>query len=250
MKIKTILISQPEPKSDRSPYFGLAEKHNLRIDFRPFINVEGINLKEFKNQKINLLDFSAVVFSSKTAIDNYFRIAKEAKVSIPDSMKYFCKTESIAYYLQKYIVYRKRKIFHGRTSFSDLLDQLRKHNKDNYLIPVSDISKSDIQPLLKKNKIKYNSVVLYKTVSSDLSDLENVYYDILVFFSPAGIKSLIDNFPEFKQNETKIAAFGPTTTKAVKEAGLKCNIPAPTKDAPSMTRALDLFITEFNKKSK
>jgi len=249
LKIRTILVSQPEPKNDKSHYFDLAEKHHLRIDFRPFIKVEGCTVKEFRSQRITISEYSAVVFTSKTAIDHYFRIAGELKFSIPDTMKYFCTTESIALYLQKYIVYRKRKIFHGTNTFSDMADVLKKHSSENFLVPLSDISKNDISDLLKNMKIKHTQVTLYKTVSADLSDIVGLDYDMLVFFSPAGIKSLYDNFPDFVQNDTKIAAFGPAGDTVV-AYGLRLDVPAPTKDAPSMTMAIDMFITEHNKKFK
>lgn len=250
MKIKTILVSQPKPQTEKSPYFDLAEKYNLKIDFRPFIQVEGISAKEFRQERINILDHTAVIFTSRTAIDHFFRIAEEMRVTIPDDMKYFCISESTAFYLQKYIVYRKRKIFFGVRVFEDLIDTIVKHKKEKFLLPLSDIHKQSIPALLNKNKIKYSKAILYKTVSSDLSDLADVNYDILAFYSPSGIKSLLQNFPEFDQDGTVIAAFGPSTSKAVKDAGLRLDIQAPMPQAPSMTMALDQYIKAYNKENK
>ncbi|MBN2523024.1 MAG: uroporphyrinogen-III synthase [Bacteroidales bacterium] len=250
MKIKNILVSQPEPQSDKSPYFEIAEKNNVRIDFRPFIHVEPIETKEFRKQRINILDHSAVIFTSKTSIDHFFRVANEMRISVPDSMKYFCTSESIAHYLQKYIVYRKRKIFFGKGRFLDLMELLDKHCVEKYLVPLSEQHKIEIPELLKENNVNFTIAILYKTVSSDLSDLQMINYDVLVFFSPSGIKSLMKNFPEFKQNDTIIASFGNSTAEAVKEAGLRLDIQAPMPNAPSMTMALDLFIKEHNKNNK
>ncbi len=250
MKIKNILVSQPEPQSDKSPYFEIAEKNNVRIDFRPFIHVEPIETKEFRKQRINILDHSAVIFTSKTSIDHFFRVANEMRISVPDSMKYFCTSESIAHYLQKYIVYRKRKIFFGKGRFLDLMELLDKHCGEKYLVPLSEQHKIEIPELLKENNVNFTIAILYKTVSSDLSDLQMINYDVLVFFSPSGIKSLMKNFPEFKQNDTIIASFGNSTAEAVKEAGLRLDIQAPMPNAPSMTMALDLFIKEHNKNNK
>ena len=250
-KIKKILVSQPKPESDKSPYFELAEKNNVRIDFRPFIQVEGISVKEFRKSRIDLLVHSAVIFTSKHAIDNFFRVSEEMRLIVPDSMKYFCISEATAFYLQKYIVYRKRKIFYSCTgTFPDLLEQILKHKDEKFLLPVSDAHKEEIPNYLDKHKIKYTRAVLYRTVSSDLSDLADVNYDILVFYSPSGILSLLKNFPDFKQNDTKIASFGTKTAKAVTDAGLRLDIQAPMPEAPSMTMALELFIREFNKNGK
>lgn len=250
LKIKKVLVSQPAPSNGKSPYHDLAEKNNLKIDFQPFIHVEGIPVKEFRQKRINILDHSAVIFTSKTAIDHYFRIAEEMRIQIPDTMKYFCVTEANAHYLQKYIVYRKRKIFYGKGTFEDLMELIVKNSGEKFLCPLSEVHKSEIPELLKKHKINYSKAILYKTVCSDLSHLSSVKYDILVFFSPTGIKSLMHNFPEFEQNSTKIACFGPTTANAVKEAGLRIDIQAPNPKAPSMTMALDQFITDHNKNNK
>lgn len=250
MKIRKILVSQPEPNFANSPYYDLAIKNNLKIDFRPFIQVEGVTAKDFRKERVQILNHTAVIFTSRTAIDHFFRIAQESRLIIPDTMKYFCISEATAFYLQKYIVYRKRKIFFANGKFTDLIDILLKHKEENFLIPLSDIHKDEIPVLLEQAKINYTQAIMYRTVSSDLSDLKDVNYDILVFFSPSGIKSLFQNFPDFKQNETKIATFGPATAQAVKDAGLRLDIEAPVPEAPSMTMALEKFIVEFNKNNK
>ena len=248
MKVKSILVTQPKPESDKSPYVDLARKCNVKVDFRPFIHVEGVSAKEFRKERINILDHNAVILTSRNAVDHFFRMSSEMRVAIPDSMKYFCISESTAYYLQKYVIYRKRKIFHGKQTFADLIDVIKKHKEENFLLPCSDIHKEEISEILDEQKIKYTKAIFYKTVCSDLSDLANVNYDILVFFSPSGITSLFKNFPKFKQNKTRIAAFGPTTARIVLEAGLKLNIHAPMPNAPSMTMALEKYILEVNKK--
>jgi uroporphyrinogen-III synthase len=247
LKIKSILVSQPKPETAKSPYYDLAEKSNIKIDFRPFIHVEGVSAKDFRQTRIHILEHSAVIFTSRTAIDHFFRIAQELRITVPDSMKYFCISEATAFYLQKYIVYRKRKIFYGNGKFSDLINVMKKHKDETFLVPLSDIHKEQIPDLLDKGGYKYTKAVLYRTVSSDLSDLKDVNYDILVFFSPSGIRSLFDNFPDFKQNNTRIACFGPSTAKAVEEAGLQLDIQAPTSKSPSMTMALEQYIKKANK---
>ena len=248
MKIKSILVSQPDPQNPKSPYYELSRKHNLKVDFRSFIEVVGVPCKEFRLQKISILDFTAVVFTSKTAIDHFFRICEEMRITVPDSMKYFCITENIAFYLQKYIVYRKRKIFHGKAKFQELLTLINKHKEDRYFVPLSIPHKTEIPELLSANNINYKIGNLYKTISSDLSDLADVYYDILVFYSPSGPKSLLENFPDFKQNNTMIAAFGSTTADSIKEMGLRLDIDAPSVHAPSMTMALERYIIKANKR--
>jgi uroporphyrinogen-III synthase len=250
MRIKKILVSQPRPDNGKSPYYELAEKNNIHIDFRPFTQIEGISAKEFRQCRIDILNHSAIIFNSKTAIDHFFRICEEMRVTVPDTMKYFCISESTAFYLQKYIIYRKRKIFYGNGKIDDLMELITKYNEGNFLLPLSDRHTDELPRALDKYKIKYNIAILYKTVCCDLSDLSNLDYDILVFFSPSGINSLFKNYPEFKQNNTKIASFGESTAKAVREAGLRLDIEAPTPVAPSMTMALDVFIREFNKNHK
>jgi len=248
MKVKTILVSQPAPKTETSPYFDLSDKQKVKIDFRSFIHVEGISVKEIRAQKIDLSKFTAIILTSRNAVDHYFRVCEEMRFEVPTSMKYFCMSEAIAFYLQKYITYRKRKIYFGKQRFVDLIDTIKKHKSEKFLLPSSDLLKPVIPQLLDANKIDYTRAILYKTVCSDLSDLEDVFYDILVFFSPSGIKSLFQNFPEFEQNNTRIAAFGQTTVKAVAEAGLKVNIEAPSVKAPSMSMALEQYIKNTNKK--
>ena len=247
MKVKSILVSQPEPSTAKSPYFELAEKTNVKIDFRPFIQVEGVPAKEFRQTRIQILDHSAVIFTSRTAIDHFFKISQDLRLTIPDSMKYFCVSEATAFYLQKYIVYRKRKIFYADGRFSDLVTVMKKHKSEKFLVPLSDIHKQEIPELLDNEGYNYTKAILYRTVSSDLSDLADVNYDVLVFFSPSGIKSLYQNFPDFEQNDTKIACFGPTTAQAVRQAGLRLDIEAPTAQAPSMTMALEQYIKKNNK---
>jgi len=248
LKIKKILVSQPKPTTPKSPYFELAEKSNVKIDFRPFIQVESIESKDFRRQKINILDHTAVVFTSRTAIDHFFKICEETRITVPDTMKYFCISEATAFYLQKYIVYRKRKIFHSTGKFGDLVDIMKKHKEEKYLVPISDLQKQEFPDLLNKLKIKYTRAIFYRTVNSDLSDLKEIDYDMLVFFSPSGIDSLFQNFPDFKQNDIVIASFGSATAKAVTEAGLRLDIEAPMPQAPSMTAALELYIKQHNKK--
>lgn len=248
MKVKTILVSQPEPQTENSPYFDLAEKNKVKIDFIPFIHVEGVEASEVRKQKVNVQSHTAVILTSRNAVDHYFRICEEMRFTVPNEMKYFCTSEAIAYYLQKYVVYRKRKIYFGNNTFKDLVPLMKKHKDEKFLLPSSDVLKPEIPKLLKEAKIDYTRAIMYNTVSSDLSHLADVYYDILVFFSPSGIKSLMENFPDFEQNNTKIAAFGTSTHRAVKEAGLRLDIKAPTPKAPSMTMALEAHIKEVNKK--
>lgn len=249
MKIKNILISQPQPGDfEKSPYGELAQKHKVEIDFQKFIKIEGVSSSEFRKDKVYIQDYTAIIFTSRNAVDHFFRIAKEMRVEIPDSMKYFCISEAAAFYLQKYVQYRKRKIFHGKQNFDDLLVIIKKHKNDKFLLPCSDIHKLSLIKLLDANEINYTKAVIYKTLASDLSNIDVEGYDLLVFFSPAGVKSLFKNFPNFKQNHTLIGAFGPTTTKAVKEAGLKLDIVAPTKTALSMTVAIDQYLNKANKK--
>jgi uroporphyrinogen-III synthase len=239
-------VSQPKPRQTNSPYHKLAEKYNLKIDFRPFIEVKGVPFKEFRKKKINFLDFTAVIFTSRNAIDHFFRVCKEAKVEMPPDMKYFCISEQTAYYLQKYIVLRKRKLFTGKKTVNDLLEIIKKHQDEKYLFPCSSIRKDDIPNFLSENEIAFEEAVIYETVASDLSDLADIKYDVIAFFSPSGINSLFINFPDFEQNNTRIAAFGPTTAKAVRDANLILDIEAPLPQAPSMTGAIEQYIKEAN----
>jgi len=248
MKVKTILVSQPEPTTEKSPYFDLSEKQKVKIDFRSFIHVEGVESKEVRAQKIDFSNFSAVIFTSRNAIDNYFRLAEEMRYTVPDDMRYFCQSEAVSYYLQNYIVYRKRKIYVGTRTFADLVTLIKKHKTETFLLPSSDKLKAEIPKTLDGLGIKWSKATMFRTVVSDLSDLEDVFYDILVFFSPSGIKSLFENFPKYQQKSTRIAVFGNTTIKAAEEFGLTVNIAAPTKETPSMTSALDYYIREANKR--
>jgi len=248
MKVKTILVSQPAPKTETSPYFDLSEKQKVKIDFRSFIHVEGVEVKEVRAQKVDLNQHTAIILTSRNAVDNFFRVAEEMSFKVPDSMKYFCQSEAVAYYLQKYVVYRKRKIYVGNRTFPELCKLIKKHKDEKFLLPASDKLKDLIPEELNALGVDWKPATLYRTVVSDLSDLEDVFYDILVFFSPSGIDSLFQNFPDFKQNNTRIAAFGNTTIKAVTDAGLKCDIMAPAPETPSMTMALEKYIKEVNKK--
>lgn len=246
-KVKSILVTQPKPEGEKSPYYDLAKKCNIKVDFREFIHVEAISASDFRRDRINILDYTAVIFTSRNAADHYFRMCQEMRITVPETMKYFCISESTAYYLQKYVIFRKRKIFHGKQTFADMMDVIKKHKDDKFLLPCTDIANVEGAELLEKAKIRYAKAVIYKTVCSDLSDLANVNYDVIVFFSPSGVKSLFQNFPDFKQNLTRIAAFGATTAKAVEDANLYVDIKAPNPLAPSMTMALEQYITAVNK---
>ena len=245
-KVKSILVSQEAPSDPNSPYLKLAEKYNLKIDFRQFIQVEPIDIKDFRKQKVDILDHTAIIFTSRNAVDHFFQICRELKVEMPADMKYFCINEQTAYYLQKYIVIRKRKIFSGSRDTRDLMELMKKHKSEKFLFPCSDIRINELPDFLRENEFDYSEVVIYHTMAANLSDLSDVYYDILAFFTPAGINSLLLNFPDFKQNNTRIAAFGRTTAKAVKDAGLILDIEAPHPNAPSMTGALELYIVKAN----
>jgi len=248
MKVKTILVSQPEPKVDNSPYFDLIEKQKVKIDFVPFIHVEGVSGKDVRSQKVDLNQYTAIILNSRNSVDHFFRISEELRFKVPDSMKYFCQSEAVAYYLQKYVVYRKRKIYVGKRTFTELSPLIKKYKNEKFLLPSSDKLKPEIPSVLNDLKVDWKQCIFYKTVVSDLSDLRNVYYDILVFFSPSGIESLFENFPDFEQNETRIAVFGNTTVKAANEKGLRVDIQAPTPETPSMTMALEKYIKEVNQK--
>lgn len=245
-KVKSILVTQEAPSDVNSPYLKLAEKFNLKIDFRPFIQVEAVPIKEFRKQKIDILQHTAVIFTSRHAVDHFFQICQELKIEMPPEMKYFCISDQTSNYLQKYIVIRKRKIFSGLKDTKDLLEIIKKHKNEKFLFPCSDIRKNDIPDFLSENGFTFSEAIMYHTVAANLSDLKNVYYDILAFFSPSGIHSLFVNFPDFKQNNTRIAAFGPTTAKAVHDASLILDIEAPLPNAPSMTGALELYIKSAN----
>lgn len=249
MKIKNLLVSQPEPlELDKSPYGDLIRKYTVNIDFHKFFKVEGVSAREFRNDKIYLNEYSSVIFNSKNAVDNFFRIAKEVRAEIPETMKYFCVSESIAYYLQKYVQFRKRKIFHGDQNLVQLMEIIKKHKTEKFLLPCSDVHNKELPTLLEAAKIEYREATLYRTVSNDLNSLNMDKYDMIVFFSPQGIKSLFMNFPGFIQGTKLIGAFGPTTAAAATEAGLIVNIAAPTNIAPSMTMAIDQYLAKSNKK--
>ena len=248
MKVKTILVSQPEPKVENSPYFDLIDRQKVKIDFIPFIHVEGVSGKEVRSQKVDLASYTAIILTSRNAVDHFFRIADELRFKVPDTMKYFCQSEAVAYYLQKYVVYRKRKIYVGKRTFTELSPLIKKYKTEKFLLPASDKLKHEVPRVLNDLNVQWTESVFYKTVVSDLSNLKEVYYDILVFFSPSGIESLFENFPDFKQNDTRIAVFGNTTVKASLEKGLRVDIQAPTPETPSMTMALEKYIKQQNKK--
>ncbi|WP_159799684.1 uroporphyrinogen-III synthase [Flavobacterium sp. MK4S-17] len=247
MKVKTILVSQPEPKVENSPYFEIQQKLKVKVDFRPFIHVEGVSAKDVRQQKIDLNNFTAIILTSKNSIDHFFRVADEMRYKVPETMKYFCQSEAVAFYLQKYVVYRKRKIYVGQKDFADLSPLIKKYKDEKFLLPASDQLNDDVPQTLNNLKVNWTPGIFYKTVMSDLSDLKDVYYDVLAFFSPTGIKSLFKNFPEFQQNNTRIAVFGSTTQKEALDHGLRIDIMAPTPDTPSMTMALEKYIIEANK---
>lgn len=245
--VKKILVSQPKPSSEKSPYFDIAKKNNVEMVFRPFFKVEGITAKEFRQQKISLLNHTAVVFTSRHAIDNYFKLAKELRVTIPEEMKYFCVTETIALYIQKYTQYRKRKVFFGTTGkIDDLLPSMMKHKTEKYLVPLSSVHNDNVKNLLDSKKLTHTECVMFRTVSDDLTpeEVKNFDYDMLVFFSPTGVKALKKNFPEFKQDDIKIAAFGPATAKMITDEGLTLHLEAPSKEYPSMSSALEAFLSK------
>ena len=247
MKVKTILISQPEPVNENSPYTRLREKHNLKIDFRPFIHIEGVDAKDVRRQKIDFADYTSVILTSRNSVDHFFRLAEDMRFKVSDATKYFCQSEAVAFYLQKYVVYRKRKIYVGEKSLTDLESVFKKFKDEKFLLPSSDILKPTTSSFLDSIGIDWTRAQLYKTVVSDLSDLRDVSYDVLVFFSPSGIQSLFHNFPDFEQNNTKIAVYGNTTVKAADEAKLRIDIKAPTEETPSMTMAIEKFISASKK---
>ena len=248
-KVKSILISQPKPEG-KSPYFAVQKKHKLKIDYRPFMHLEEMTAIEFKEQRISLLNHDSVIFSSKNAMDHYFGMMEKLRLRIPDYTKYFCVSEAIAHYLQNFITYRKRKIFTGEQTLASLIPIMQKHPESKFLFPCSDVLKKQKNKILEESGIQYTKAQMYKVVCSDLSDLSDVKYDILVFFSPTGVKSLLENFPNFIQGETKLAIFGTTTIKTVEDHGLRVDISAPSKKAPSMSMALDQYIKEANKRKR
>ena len=248
MKVKTILVSQPE-QSENSPYHQIIEKYKVKIDFRPFTEVQGVTGKDLRSQKIDLTQHTAIILTSRNAVDHFFRVAEEMRFKVPDTMRYFCLSEAVAFYLQKYITYRKRKIYVGKKDFSDLVPSIKKHKEENYLFPTSEVLSPIIEKSLNDLKIKWSRAIFYKTVHSDISDLKDTSYDIIALFSPAGVESLYKNFPDFKQQNTKIAVFGASTLKEAEQAGLKISIQAPLQEIPSMTMALEKYLEKTNKKS-
>ncbi len=241
MKIKHVLISQPPPENDKSPYADLVDDYNLNICFRKFIKIESIGTREFRKHRIQIPDFTAIIFTSKNAIDHFFSLCEELRVQISEQMKYFCTSEAIALYLQKYVQFRKRKIFFGKNHFSDLIDVIRKNKDERFLFPCAENHKKEIPQLLRQNKIQFSVAPIYRSVPEDVSDLDISKYHMLVFFSPFGIQSLKINFPDFTQGDTVIAAFGKGTLKAAENEGLKVQIKAPTQTAPSMVMAMQEF---------
>ncbi len=251
MKIKKILVSQPQPTTEKSPYFDISEKYNVKIDFRPFIKVEPIIAKEFRTQRISILEHSAIIFNARHGIDHFFRLCEEMRVTIPETMKYFCVSESVALYLQRYIHYRKRKVFFGATGkMTDLVTIMNKHTEEKYLFITSDVQNEETMSTLEKSKITFNKAIMYKTVSNDFGPNEEFNYDMVLFFSPAGISSLTKNFPDLEQGDMQIGCFGANTALAVRDAGLRLDLEAPLPGVPSMTMALENYLKESNKKPK
>lgn len=251
MKIKKILVSQPKPTTEKSPYFDISEKYNVKIEFRPFIKVEPVYAKEFRTQRISILDYTAIIFNSRHGIDHFFRLCEEMRITVPETMKYFCISETVALYLQRYIQYRKRKVFFSATGkLPELITVLNKHADEKYLFVTSELQNEETMKALEGSKIKFDKAVMYRTVSNDFGPDEKFDYDMLLFFSPAGINSLLKNFPDFEQGDIQIGTFGPTTAQAVRDAGLRLDIEAPKPGVPSMTMALDNYLKEAIKKTK
>ena len=243
--IKKILVSQPKPTSEKSPYFEIAAKHNVEFDFHPFIKVEGLSSREFRDQKVQILDHTAIVFTSRHAIDFFFTLCKEMRVAIPDDMKYFGISETIALYIQKYVQYRKRKVFFGSTGkWPELVAVMAKHKTEKYLVPLSDVHNDDIAQMLDAKKLKHTECVMYRTVSEEFPKDQPLDADMVVLFTPAGVDSLLHNYPNFKELNVKLACFGPATKKAMENAGLEVELSAPTEAARSMTTALDIYLEE------
>jgi uroporphyrinogen-III synthase len=251
LKIKKILVSQPQPTSEKSPYYDLSEKYGFKIDFRQMLKVEPILAKEFRTQRISILDYSAIIFNARHGIDHFFRLCDEMRISIPETMKYFCVTESVAVYLQHYIHYRKRKVFYGNTGkMADLVTVMNKHTSEKYLLITSDVQNEETLSALEKAKITYDKAVMYRTVTNDFAPDEQFDYDMLMFFSPIGVSALKKSFPDFEQGEIKIGCFGATTAQAMKDFGLRLDFQAPTPEAPSMTKALENYMKEYVKTYK
>ena len=248
LKVSSILITQPRPETEKSPYYDLAKKYELKLDFHAFIRVEGLSGKEFRKQRIDISEYTAIIFTSRYAVDHFFRICEELKVKVSQDMKYFCITEAVALYLQKFILYRKRKVFFSADgSTAGLLEVIGKHKNEKYILPISDSAKNDIAQYLVKHSIKYAEGTLYRMVSNDIAPVMQSKYDMIVFFSPFSVHTLFEHDPGFTQNGTMIGAFGPTTSKAVEDSGLRLDIKAPAANAPSMVSALELFLAKTKK---
>ncbi len=247
MAIKKVLVSQPRPSSEKSPYFDIANTMNVDIVFRSFIKVEGVTPREFRQQRINILDYTAIVFTSRHAVDHFFNLCRDLRVTIPEDMKYFCITEMVALYIQKYVQYRKRKVFFGTTGKLDgLVTVILKHKTEKYFIPVSDVHNDDISDQLSAKNICHACGVMYRTVSNDFAPDEPFDYDMLIFFTPSGVQALQKNFPNFQQGDIAIGCFGPATAQAVRDAGLRLDLEAPTPEYPSITAALKAYIAKVN----
>ena len=245
--IKKILVSQPKPTSEKSPYFEIEAKENVKFTFHPFIKIEGLSAREFRQQKIQILDYSAIVFNSRHAIDFFFTLCKELRVTLPEDMKYFGISETVALYIQKYVQYRKRKVFFGSTGkWPELVTVMAKHKTEKYLVPLSDVHNDDVAQMLNAKKLNHKECVMYRTISNDFPTNESFDFDMVVLFTPAGVESLLKNFPSFDQGSTRLACFGPATKKAIEDAGLRCDLSAPTPEARSMTAAIEMYLANEN----
>lgn len=248
VKVSSILITQPRPETEKSPYFDLAKKYGIQLDFHPFIRVEGLAGKEFRKQRVDISEYTAIVFTSRYAVDHFFRICEELKVKVSQDMKYFCITEAVALYLQKFILYRKRKVFFSADgSTAGLLEVIGKHKNEKYIVPTSDSGKADVAQYMQKHNIPYAEVTLYRMVSNDITLVMEASYDMIVFFSPFSVQTLFEHYPKYQQKTTMIGAFGPTTSKAVEDSGLRLDIKAPAPNAPSMVSALEIFLGDTKK---
>ncbi len=248
-KVGSILITQPRPETEKSPYFDLAKKYEVNLAFHPFIRVEGLSGKDFRKQRIDVAEHTAIIFNSRNAVDHFFRICEELKVKVSQEMKYFCVTEAVALYLQKFILYRKRKVFFSPDGSTDgLLEVIGKHkHNEKFILPTSDNGKNDIAQFLAGHNIQFSEATLYRMVSNDIGPIMKEHHDMIVFFSPFSVQTLFDYDPEFKQNGTLIGAFGPTTSKAIEDAGLRLDIKAPAPNAPSMVSALEKYLVDLKK---
>ena len=240
-------MSQPKPATGKSPYFDIAEKHNVQIDFCSFIKVEGVTAKEFRQQKVSILDHTAIVFLSRHAIDHFFTLCKELRVTIPDDMKYFCLSETISLYIQKYVQYRKRKVHFGNGHIQDLEPLFAKYKTEKFFVPASNVHNDDLNVLFDKYGIQHSQAEMYRTVSTEIAPEYIKSFDMLIFFSPHGIDSLKKNAPDYEQGEQLIACFGNVTAEYIKEHGLRLDLEAPSAAATNMPAALDVYLTANNK---